>query len=151
MLLLMLMFYKVKFSDEERNGKRDDDDEGANAVVSQDGMPVLALLSKKKVVEIVAPWVELDGIAEHHEQRKARTCNCHRYAVWVAVEDVRAEVFSENQVAGNTDREVYAECNAVRHTNDNVQSLPPVLRAKFIEHSEELFKKLCTNKARVCK
>ena len=108
--------------------------------MAQDRVPVLALLSKEKIVEVVAPRMELNGVAEHHEQRKARTCYGHDNAIGVAVEDVRAEVFAEHEIARDTDREIDAEGNAVCHTDDNVQSLPSVLRPQLIKHSEELQK-----------
>ena len=88
--------------------------------MAQDRVPVLALLSKEKIVEVVAPRMELNGVAEHHEQRKARTCNGHGDTIGVAVEDVRADALSKNKVARDTDKEVNNNGDAVCHTNDNV-------------------------------
>ena len=108
--------------------------------MAQDRVPVLALAVEQEVIDVVAPRMELNGVAEHHEQPKAHARYGHDNAIGVAVEDVRAEVFTEHEIARDTDREIDAEGNAVCHTDDNVQSLPSVLRPQLIKHSEELQK-----------
>lgn len=101
-------------------------------------MPVFSLGPKEEVVDVVPPRVELDGVAEHHEDGKTNTGDRHEDAVGVAVEDVGAEVLAEREVTRNPNREVSAERNGVCNANNVIQTFASVLRAEFVEHSEQL-------------
>lgn len=135
-ILLIIIIYKIQLSNKERHRKRDEHRKEAKAIVPDDRVPVLILGAKDEVVEVVPHGVELHGVAEHHEERKAQTGDGHGDAVGVAVQDVGADVLPKRKVPRDAHSKVGADGNPVGGPDNNVKTTATITWPKFIKYGE---------------